>query len=137
MQTAAGQGRATSLGAQVPPRTCAHEVCLDAAVLDAAVFDALAAVLAPSVLAQIYREFLVQTQGRVEQLSFGSDTDLRRALAHTVKGTAGMLGARAVASCAEALEGARSRRDEQKTLAAMLAACAMLHAALREKRVLP
>lgn len=130
MQTAAGQARATRPSPQGLPRACAEEPCLDAPA-----FAALAGVLDSSVLAGIYREFLAQTRSRLHQLSSGADRELRAALAHSIKGTAGMLGARSVASCAERLERVESEREAAVVLRAMAAACDRLDGELRERQV--
>ena len=113
-------------GRLLPP--CALEPSLDPAV-----FGALASVLDPVVLAQIYREFLSQTRCRIEEPSMQHDTQIRASLAHTIKGTAGMLGAEAIARCAAYLE--EPKADVKGTLTAMSAACAALETALRERQV--
>ena len=132
MQTAAGPARATRPGSPGLSQPRVHELCLDLTV-----FDALAGVLDPPVLAQVYREFLLQTRSRVEELRSKPNYGNRPALAHTIKGTAGMLGARAIAGHAERLESGQGEGETAKTLAAMLTACAALDAALRERRILP
>ena len=101
--------------------------------LDPAVFGALASALNPVVLAQIYREFLAQTRSRIEEPSIQNDDQARASLAHTIKGTAGMLGAEAIARCAAYLE--TPEAEVKGTLTAMSTACAALETALRERQI--
>ncbi len=130
MQTAVGRARAKPSGLSRPPQTYAFEPSLDTAI-----FSALAEALDRVVLAQIYREFLSQTRSRIEELSSRRDKYTRAALAHTIKGTAGMLGARSLATWAACLEHAEGEGETEKMLTAMLAACAALDAALRERQI--
>ena len=73
-------------------------------MLDLATFGAFRDVLDPKTLADIYREFLEGTAKRVTALPGLRDREELGRLAHTLKGTAGMLGAGRVAALAARLE---------------------------------
>ncbi len=104
--------------------------------LDTVLFDSLQGILNGTTLAQIYREFLQHTRSRIEEHAVRLDPERLRALGHTVKGTAGMLGAAAVAQLALRLEErAADPAAAAEELSAMLAACAALEAALRERQI--
>ena len=110
--------------------------CVPEASLDSALFDSLRTVLNGTVLAQIYREFLAQTRSRIEEHTTKLDPGRLRPFGHTVKGTAGMLGALAIAHHAELLEEvAADPVRAAERLSVMLAACAALEAALRERQI--
>lgn len=73
-------------------------------VLDPAIFGAFKDVLDAKTLGEIYREFLLQTQTRLAALPHLRDREELERLAHTLKGTSGMLGAARVAALAAQLE---------------------------------
>lgn len=73
-------------------------------MLDQPVFQALLDLIGPLVTAQTYEQFLQHTQARLEALLESSNTDFVRKEAHSLRGTAGMFGASALAAQAGALE---------------------------------
>ncbi len=106
-------------------------------MLDLATFAAFRDVLDPQTLADIYREFLHTTAARVAALPGLRDRgeELGR-LAHTLKGTAGMLGANRVAALAARLEQELPGKPDLRQTADELAkACTELRVALGRERV--
>ncbi len=107
--------------------------------LDPAVFGALRGMLPTDVLAHTYREFLKRT--RAQLVAFSAADDPSRAnergdLGHTIRGTAGMLGATQVAVCAAALERTKVTASELRTAVTSLhTACTALESALRKEQV--
>ena len=105
-------------------------------VLDPEIFGALHDMLDASVIAQIYREFLHQTRIRLTGLGTAPDPGKVREVAHTVKGTGGMLGAGQIAAWAEQLEHASAvTREAEQAIRQMLEGCAALEAILRTRQV--
>ena len=130
MQGTDEQARSGRPGLKSPAPPCAP------APLDTVLFDSLQGTLNGTTLAQIYREFLQHTRSRIEEHAVRLEPERLRALGHTVKGTAGMLGAAAVAQLALRLEErAADPAAAEEKLSAMLAACAALEAALRERQI--
>ena len=130
----AGNRRAEQLDA--PGASESPTPCTSAPSLDPDLFESLRGTLDRAVLAQIYREFLAHTRSRIEEHAIKLDPQRLRSLGHTIKGTAGMLGAAAMAKRAALLE--EEAADPAKAahgLSAMLAACAALEAALRERQI--
>ncbi len=105
-------------------------------VLDLAIFGAFRDVLDPKTLAGIYRDFLLQTGARVAALPRLQDREELSGLAHTLKGTAGMLGANRVAARAAQLERELAAGPDLALAAQQLAeACTALRAALIQAQV--
>ncbi len=105
--------------------------------LDAAILASLRELLDAGIVAGIYREFLAQTQARLTSLEAPADPKHVCELAHTIKGTAGMLGAKAIAACAAELEdGPGSPEHLRRQVDRLGEACRALDAALRQERVL-
>lgn len=73
-------------------------------ILDPEIFGSFRDMLDPETLAHIYREFLLTTRQRIDSLSEAPDPEALSRLAHTMKGTAGMLGANCIAARAAQLE---------------------------------
>ncbi|WP_158615430.1 Hpt domain-containing protein [Acidipila sp. EB88] len=105
--------------------------------LDPSTFGTLRRLLDETVLADTYREFLRQTRRRLEAaLNAPAEQDVAHVLGHTLRGTAGMLGAAGLARVAaefeaESLPETRFRALVQETLRG----CTLLEAALREAHV--
>ncbi len=107
-------------------------------VLDLATFGAFRDVLDPHTLADIYREFLQTTATRVAALPGLRDREELARLAHTLKGTAGMLGANRVAARAARLEQELElpgEPDLRTTADELGEACAELRVALARQQV--
>ncbi len=111
--------------------------CATVPALDPEIFNSLHEVLDASVTAEIYREFLSQTRLRFASLAAGTpDLTRMREAAHTLKGTAGMLGAKQIAAGAERLESAVSGNgDAASIIRQILGDCGSLEAALRIRQV--
>jgi HPt (histidine-containing phosphotransfer) domain-containing protein len=71
--------------------------------LDREAFEALESFLPPEELAELYREFLRLTCQRLDLLRGGMAPEMIRSVAHTIAGTAGMLGAQQIANLASQL----------------------------------
>ncbi len=108
----------------------------DSPTLDPVVFGSLRGMLDSQVVAQIYREFLLQTRVRLSALSTLEDSGKLRELAHTLKGTAGMLGARELSAYAASLEDTHlAQSDLQQISRRMVVCCEELEEALRRERL--
>ncbi len=93
--------------------------------------------LAPVIITQIYGEFLTLTRLRLQTLPEIFDRQQVGELAHTIKGTAGMLGAQQIAACAEQLESdLDSHRAFESTVQRLGKACLELETELRKEQVL-
>ena len=103
-------------------------------ILDASIFDTLRELLDEDTLASTYREFLAVTRARIAGAPGLNDVEAMHLLGHTVRGTAGMLGAVEVADCAGRLE-RETPGDYKILLAAVDRACAALEDALRKAEV--
>ncbi len=104
--------------------------------LDAAVFLGLSELLERSVLAQIYHEFLNGTRARLQALAAVPEPTTLKNTGHTIKGTAGMLGARALADCAAQLEQASTAgKQARRLIRRMLHHCDSLEAELKFRQV--
>ncbi|HVK93997.1 MAG TPA: EAL domain-containing protein [Noviherbaspirillum sp.] len=103
-----------ALGGRVLPEMAAHED--DGSPLDQDVFDKLREILGPA-LQQTIRPFLEDTPGylsELEQAVQEGNADAARAMAHSVKGSSGNLGATVLAQLAkEAEEFAAEQRVEE------------------------
>lgn len=112
-----------------------YPVCLPP-LLDLQIFEALRAVLDSATLSHIYAELLKQTRLRLTGLEQATHPDQVQAVAHSICGSAGMLGAATLAAAAAALE-AHPTPDENlvRALESMRRGCAALEAALRERQV--
>jgi HPt (histidine-containing phosphotransfer) domain-containing protein len=103
----------------------------DDRALDAGVFATLRAAMPLSSLTQIYSVFLADTRERVASLLVALDrskiSSIFPAAAHAIRGSAGMIGATAIASLAERLE------QRPESLAGLLAACEQLEDRLRSE----
>ena len=131
MRETGERDRSTHPGQPSPLPSCAPLPSLDTTL-----FGSLQETLNGSTLAQIYREFLCNTRSRIEEHAVRLEPERLRTLGHTVKGTAGMLGAAAIAHRAALLEQrAEDPAAAAEELSSMLAACAALEAALRERHV--
>jgi HPt (histidine-containing phosphotransfer) domain-containing protein len=105
------------------------------AAVDNEILSFLQQTLDPVVLARIYAEFLERTRGRIAELTALDQAGVRE-FAHTVAGTAGMLGATALAICAGAAGPLQPGSSELGRLARTLeAACEHLETELRLQRV--
>jgi HPt (histidine-containing phosphotransfer) domain-containing protein len=90
-----------------PPRAAessAAYLTQSLSVLDRETFEGLEAFLPPEQLAELYREFLRLTCQRLELLRGRIPLETLRAVAHTLAGTAGMLGAQQIANLARQLD---------------------------------
>ena len=72
--------------------------------LDMNIFHGLRSFLEPAQLAEMYREFLRLTRNRLEVLRADPPPETVRNITHTIAGTAGMLGAQALATQARQIE---------------------------------
>jgi HPt (histidine-containing phosphotransfer) domain-containing protein len=107
----------------------------DLGAVDQEVLSFLQQTLDARVLARIYWEFLERTRGRIDGLATLDRAGLRE-FAHTVSGTAGMLGATALAVYAGAAGALEPCSRELEQLARMLeGACEHLESQLRRQRV--
>ena len=121
---------------RVPPCISVHRVDTPPA-LQQEIFDSLCHLLDKAVLTQIYSEFLAQTRLRVHALTQSADPQVVQAMAHTIKGTAGMLGADRIAAAAKQLEDdPATGSDLSAALAEIAEGCTALEAALNGKQVL-
>ncbi len=102
-------------------------------VLDPLTFEPLRELLTPEVLTQIYREFLEQTRMRIDALL--AERASVPELAHTMRGTAGMLGAQAIAALAGELEQAPADQDPRRLLGELHRGCDLLEQILRGERL--
>ena len=107
-----------------------------ASVLDLHVFEPLRALLDPATLSELYAGLLKQTRLRLSAAEQAGEPDDVRATAHAIRGSAGMLGAAALAGLAAALEAHPVPADGlHQALKTMREGCAALEAALRERQV--
>ncbi len=105
------------------------------AVLNMEVFSFLQEMLDAGILAQIYLEFLERTRERIRDL-VSLDPEGVREFAHTAAGTAGMLGATALAAYAGAAGGMEPGSPALRQLARSLEAeCERLETELRGRRI--
>ena len=105
----------------------------DIPALNREIFDSLSHVLDKALLGQIYCDFLAQTRLRADTLAQSADCAAVQATAHTIKGTAGMLGATYIAAVAEQLENDPvTGSDLSAALAELMQDCTALEAALRK-----
>ena len=104
------------------------------AVLDGEVFGTLRELLDASILAQTYRDFLSQTRLRLKGFPAASEEKAVREMAHSLRGTAAMLGAGRIAAAVVRLEEepVTSRAVEQ-VIELLHAECAALELALRKE----
>ncbi len=104
--------------------------------LDMEVFSALVELLDPSVIADTYREFLAQTRLRLGSLPKADETRQLHEVAHTMRGTAAMLGASGIAILVTQLEHGpiTTLRLEQVTRQ-LEGSCTRLELALRQAQV--
>lgn len=116
--------------------TSTAEMRLCEGELDLQIFECFRAALDPSVLGDIYRDFLAQTRDRMTVLLGGASSDLIHSLSHTIFGTAGMLGAHRVADAAWSLDGATAEGAAiEQHVKAISEACEALETALRAQKV--
>jgi HPt (histidine-containing phosphotransfer) domain-containing protein len=99
----------------------------DQAALDPGIFETLRTTLAPSALLEIYAVFLSDTRQRLALLGEPNASGLLSQVVHTIRGSAGMIGATQIAALAERLE-----RDPDPP-SKLLRACEHLQATLREE----
>jgi len=106
-------------------------------VLDEGVFQRMAGMMPPSAVREVYEACVNDVRSRSPEMrSAGASNDLRsvRQTAHTFKGSAGMLGARKLASAAAELElGAYRPDDVPKLVDNLLSCCDELHRMLMDK----
>ena len=108
-----------------------------APALNLEIFESLSQLLDRAILTQIYGEFLAQTRLRIHTLAQSADPHSVQATAHTIKGTAGMLGAAQIAAAAGQLEDDPiTGSDLGAALAGIAENCMALEAALKGKQVL-
>ena len=106
------------------------------AVLDPAVFTSFRSFLDEAAAAQVYRIFLADTRQRIGVIAADPACSEAAGLAHTVKGTAGMLGASAIAYRAAQVEHCLPHPPSIASLLARLYDdCAALEAELKHKGV--
>ena len=119
--------------AEAPGEHATHVDVPSVEVLDGDTFQALLSTLQPTVLLEIYRQFLLQTRQRCEALQRSSDSATLHAFAHTLRGTAGMLGATSIAALADQFttDGAPLLRSIDR----LETACHALESALRQERL--
>ncbi len=105
--------------------------------LDAEVFSTLAELLNPSVIADTYREFLAQTRLRLCSMPKADETEQLHNLAHTMRGTAAMLGANGLAILVTQLEhGSMTPLRLEQITRQLQRGCTRLELALRQTQVL-
>ena len=106
-------------------------------VLDEAVFEKMGRMMPPSAVREVYEACLSDVRARSPEMrSAGAANDLPfvRRTAHAFKGSAGMLGARKLASAAAELElGAYQPDDVPKLVDNLLSCCDELHRILVSK----
>ena len=106
-------------------------------VLDPDVYGYLTETLAPNVLAGIYSEFLERTRDRLATLMSTDSIGLHE-FAHTLGGTAGMLGARELVRAVAPLARMEPGSPELERIAHLLsAACDTLEKVLLRTQVHP
>ncbi len=105
--------------------------------LDVEVFSALVELLDPFVIADTYREFLAQTRLRLGSLPKADETRQLHEVAHTMRGTAAMLGASGIATLVTQLEYGPITASRLKKITEQLEdSCTRLELALRRVQVL-
>ena len=106
-------------------------------VLDEGVFQRMARMMPPSAVREVYEACVSDVRARSPQMrTAGAANDLPsvRRTAHTFKGSAGMIGARKLASAAAQLElGAYKPDDIPKLVDNLLSCCDELHRMLMSK----
>lgn len=102
--------------------------------LDPRVFQTYSELFSPELLGEVYRDFLAQTRERLASMSQGVSLESMRSTAHTIAGTAGMLGAGRIARRAAQLEREESECGPRQ-LDSLLGACMSLEAQLRNRKV--
>jgi len=106
-------------------------------VLDEAVYQKMSRMMSPEALREIYEACLNDTRARHAEMraaAAANDLLLVRRIAHTLKGSAGMIGARKLASSAAEIElGVYETEQVFNLLANLLSSCDELHRILLRK----
>lgn len=104
--------------------------------LDVEVFSALTELLDASVVADTYREFLAQTRLRLRSMPDAGEIKQLHSVAHTMRGTAAMLGASGLATLITQLEhGPITTLMLEQVTKQLERACTRLELALRQARI--
>lgn len=104
--------------------------------LELTIFNELREVFDPKILAQTYRDLLSQTRQRIEMLAVDHSSATLSKTGHTLRGTASMFGANAIALLATELEhSADNPAQHTQLLHRLEIACTHLEAALVAQKV--
>jgi CheY-like chemotaxis protein len=95
------------LNSHAPGAEQPHPATHDDAALDETVYEKMSRMMPPAALREVYEACLNDAYGRVNEMraaAANNDLSSIRAIAHALKGSAGMLGARKLSSSAAELE---------------------------------
>ena len=109
----------------------------DTPALDEAVFQKMSGMMPPAALREVYEASLNDARAREQGMraaARGGDLGSIRVIAHTLKGSAGMVGARKLAACAAELElGTYETEQVFELIDKLLSCCDELHRILLAK----